>query len=121
MKIVDRKTFLQMPEGTVFCKIGKNDCFISEPCVKHEPLCGNDFFNTGISDFMFGNGSDDFTEAIFAMQQDPTKEYEMELWGGRDGYFEGSEIRFLIFSKSEVQQMIELLQEALKNGYGDIG
>lgn len=108
-----------MPEGTVFCKIRDNECFISEPQVKDGPLSNVDFCKTGISDFMIGDDSKDFWRAIMCMQKDPTMECEMELWGGRDGLYEGDDVKFIIFSKNEVQQMIDLLQEALENGYKD--
>ena len=71
MKIVDRKTFLTMPEGTIYCKIqfrhptpeehaysknGWDSTFdIENPSIKGEST-ENDFYTCGIGDFQAKEG-----------------------------------------------------------------
>ena len=58
MKIVNKKTFLQLPEGTFFCS-GIRFSFDSL-CVKKETI-GNDFFYINLCAFDF-SGSDQLTD-----------------------------------------------------------
>ena len=129
MKIVYRKTFLQMPKGTVFCKFpikqeseGHNYCFeIGAPSILDEPL-KNDFLLTHLGSDLFpksANGSDDTFEILSEMQHNLGTEVAFEHWGGRDGLYEDDNVGFAVYSREEVQEMIDLLQEALKNGYGE--
>jgi hypothetical protein len=43
MKIVDRKTFLKMPEGTVYAKI-PTQWIVEDLCVKYESTDYNDWY-----------------------------------------------------------------------------
>lgn len=134
MKIVDRKTFLSMPEGTVFCKIQthcatKDDNCISDfgwdyvfgltsPKIKGESF-GDDFYVQGLGDMspIGGKCSDDYFDALYDMSKDQNKEIPFELCGGRDGLYETNNVQFAIFSKDEVEEIIRELQTALKKGY----
>lgn len=134
MRIVDRKTFLAMPKGTVFCKIQthratKDDNCVNDsgwdyvfgltsPIIKEESTA-NDFYVVGLGDMhpIGGKGSDDYFDALDAMSKDQNKEIPFELWGGRDGLYETDYVQFAIFSKDEVEEIIRELQTALKNGY----
>ena len=130
MKIVNRQQFLQMPEGTVFCKIQFRDPLpgelayskngwdaalgIENPSIKGESF-SNDFYAVGIGDFAPKEG-DDF-EVLHDMGENLGKEVPFEMFACRDGFFDDTHVHFAIYSREEVQQMINELQEALKTAY----
>lgn len=132
MKIVDRKTFMQMLKGTVFCKFPRfnettrsydNYVFgISEPYVKMDDTDESsvDFCAMGIgSDFkpVESTGSSDYDDILTDMERNPGKEVLFEYSYGRDGMYEGDEVGFAIFSRAEVELMIKTLQESLATAY----
>lgn len=132
MKIVDRKTFMQMPKGTVFCKFPRfneatrsyaNYIFgITEPYIKTDDTDENsvDFYAIGIGsslDPVASTGSDDTEDILTDMERNLGKEVPFDYCGGRDGMYEGDEVGFAIFSRRDVELMINELQEALKTGY----
>ena len=45
------------------------------------------------------------------------KEVPFEMAGGRDGFFDDTHVHFAIYSREEVQEMINELQESLKTAY----
>lgn len=130
MKIVDRKTFLAMPEGTVYCKIqfraanadehayaenGWDSTFdIGNPYIKGVSLT-NDFYTCGIGDFMAKEGNP--MDVLQDICDNPGKEVPFELAGGRDGFFDDTHVYFAIYSCDEVQEMINYLQESLRTAY----
>ena len=128
MKVVDRKTFLQMPEGTVFCKLplfdkGNSSSSKLPLSLESVSILGykseKDFECQQIGDMtakdeqMYGSGVDPLLELVDNLG----KSIPMEHWSGRDGLYEGDEVGFAIYSRQEVEEMIHLLQEALENGY----
>ena len=131
MKIVNRQQFLQMPEGTVYCKIqfrgplpnehayasnGWDASFgIEDPSIKGENCGTNDFFTCGIGDFQAKEG--DINDVLFDICENIGKEVPFEMVGGRDGFFDDTHVYFAIYSREEVEQMISELQEALKTAY----
>lgn len=134
MKIINRTEFLKMPKGTVFCKFprfnentrsySKYTFGIDEPCIKMDDPgeMENDYYSLGIgSDFepastQGSNGRDD----VYAdMEQNLGKEVPFDYSYGRDGLFEADdEVGYAIFSRDEVEKMINVLQEALNTAYG---
>lgn len=115
MKLIDRKTLLQMPKGTVFAK--KTQIFEeTSPILVLGECLKNDFFYVNISSFSYGNGSIDTCDAFWSLEKNLGENIEMELWEGRDGMFDDEEM-YYVFSKDEVQQMVDELTEALKTGY----
>lgn len=131
MKIIDRETFKRMPKGTVFCKFPRFDegtrtyykypFSIQEPCVLSGPFDA-DFGYTpvGSLEACAADGDTSNMAILVDMERDPGKEYPFEHWTGRDGmYEENDQVGFAIYSRQEVQQMIDLLQQALKDGYSD--
>lgn len=136
MKIVDRKTFMQMPKGTVFCKFPRFNentrsyegypFSIGEPQIKmlDTGKDAKDFYSLHIgSDLLpVGYESDlDKDDTLMDMERNPGKEVPFEYDYGRDGFYEGDEVGFAIFSRSEVQEMINVLQQALEDGYKNNG
>ena len=132
MKIVDRKTFMQMPKGTVFCKFplkhegeAKRLCFgIHPPCVLMDawpsdygqgdfvPVClGEDLLPKDYKSDL------DVDDTLMDMVANLGKEVPFEHSYGRDGFYDDDNVGFAIFSRSEVEEMITLLQQALLDGY----
>lgn len=132
MKIVDRKTFMRMPKGTVFCKFPRfneatrsydNYVFgISEPYVKMNDTDEDsvDFYALGIGSNLRpaeSTGSSKTFDILTDMERNPGKEVPFEYSYGRDGMYEGDEVGFAIFSRDEVELMIQTLQESLATAY----
>lgn len=119
-----------MPKGTVFCKFplnfegdGKNYCLgIGAPSILLQSS-DEDFFPLDLGDDLWPVDADDsikHSEILLDMQSHLGKEVPFEHCSGRDGFYEDSNVGFAIYSRSEVQEMIDLLQQALKDGYEDI-
>lgn len=132
MKIVDRKTFMQMPKGTVFCKFPRfNEATrsydgylfgISEPYVKMEDTDEDsvDFCAMGIGSGLepIGSTGDNDTDDILTdMERNPGKEVAFEYSCGRDGMYEGDEVGFAVFSRDEVVLMVRTLRKSLATAY----
>ena len=132
MKIVDRKTFMQMPKGTVFCKFPRFDettrswndytFGITEPYIKKEDMdeSSADFFAMALGSDLCPAESEsdlDTDDILEDMERNPGKEVSFNYSYGRDGMFEGDKVGFAIFSRDEIQLMISELQQALNDGY----
>lgn len=132
MKIVDRKTFMRLPKGTVFCKFPRfneatrsydNYVFgITEPYVKMDDTNEDDvdFYAIGIGSNLCpaeSTGSSDDDDILTDMERSPGKEVPFEYSYGRDGMYEGDEVGFAIFSRDEVELMIQTLRESLATAY----
>lgn len=131
MKIVDRKTFLAMPEGTVYCKIqfrdptpkehaysknGWDSTFdIENPSIKGETCSSNDFYTCGIGELQAKKG--DTMEVLRDICDHPGKEVPFEMVSDRDGFYDDTHVYFAIYSRDEVQEMINELQKALTQAY----
>ena len=133
MKIVNRQQFLQMPEGTVFCKFPIGDggsasgmiFGIEKPSVLNATIyesTGNpiDFFATEIGSMTTGCCDTDHYKTLFEMRDNLGKEVSFEQFCERDGMFEDDNVGFAIFSEQEVQKIIDLLRDALEKGYNSV-
>lgn len=107
MRLVDRKTFLSMPKGTVFMKKSRVYFGLDIPCVL-EWTSENDYGYTQLNGFM---GSDDFLDDLIAIEKGA--EIEMRLAEERDGMYDREE-QYYILLKSEIQEMIDILTKAIR-------
>ena len=111
MRLVDRKTFLGMPIGTIFCKKSyKNVLGIISSIQVLTDVGRNDFNSIDLG--CWHPKDSDFSEG-WVRVQDEGETIEMELSDMRDGLYDESEM-YYIFSKDEIQQMVEVLIDALK-------
>jgi len=134
MKIVDRKTFMQMPKGTVFCKFPRFDettrsysdyvFGITEPQIKMNDPKGDadvDFYTMGIGSGLHpveSESDNDFFDILEDMEANLGKEVPFDYSFSRDGLFESNDkVGFAIFSRAEVELMIKTLQESLATAY----
>ena len=117
MKLVNRKEFLQMPKGTVFAK---KTSVTTETCPVQVLVrtFDDDFMSVDITSFSYWKDGLDTGDAFYRMEVNPSESFEMELGIERDGLFEDEE-QYYIFSRNEVQQMVDVLTQALKDGYND--
>lgn len=110
MKIVDRKTFLAMPEGTVYCPY--------EPSVFgclsiKSTSSANDFVYLDLSTAIRCTDSFDWSDKLDDSLENGTS-LEMDFEGSyaRDGAYVEDEL-YAVWEAADVQQLINLLQAAL--------
>lgn len=109
MKIVNRATFLAMPEGTVFAKY--EPCVFGELMIKGESLF-NDFCYQQIVDAIECAGSGDFADKLFDAQEQG-KSLTMDFYcQGRDGCFDDDQL-FAVWELENVRGLIHRLTETL--------
>lgn len=119
MRIVDRRTFLTLPAGTVFAKFGgpnggTDDFYTQELGIK-EGTCGADFVVQDLTGQFEGwTGSDSHFSELDRMVSDPSHEsppldYDS---AGRDALFDDKQ-RFAVWSEEDHKRLIARLQEAL--------
>lgn len=128
MKLVDRKTFLQMPSGTVFCKLPmRADDEYHDPLLEGQPLmvkCDSikddkgeyiDFFFKSVGWGLVASRYEDQHDALVYMQQHLGEDVRFSQVGERDGAFEGDEVGFAILSEKEISGIKNMLSGA--NGF----
>lgn len=116
MKIVSKKEFLKLPEGTVFFE--RKDAvgmFVGDLRIKGESIGDKDFFYTPISNpfFLEGEHSDNY----FLMYGGEEREvyFDTEV---REGLYDDS-IEYFVLDKSEVKAMIDALTDAYNKINGE--
>lgn len=105
MIIVDRKTFLGMPTGTVFLTELHGDIKVLTHTYE------NDFDYVSASGFM-STSHDDVVDSIVAMEKGDS--VDMGLFGERDGLYDEKQ-KYYVLSKPEIRDVISLLVEALSD------
>lgn len=124
MRIVDRKTFLTLPAGTVYVKYPAQsaDKHVlnlghSESLTIKGDTIGNDWVAQGL--FPAFQGAYD-TDAwvnvmvdMLACRESPPVDYD---YAGRDGLFDEGQL-FAVWSKADLTALIARLQLALEDGY----
>lgn len=110
MVIVDRKTFLKYPPGTVFAKY--------EPCafeglqIKGETSYPNDFFCYELVDAIECEGSEDSFHKL-TLAQETGCSLPMDFYRlSRDGSFNDTQM-FAVFERTDVEALIARLNYAL--------
>jgi hypothetical protein len=106
MKIVDRKTFLKMPEGTVYAKI-PTQWIVEDLCVKYESTDYNDWYYMSFN-WVDANDSGEAVDRLDEMFADPTKSYPVENSIARDGLFDEDD-HFLIYEADDIKHIVEQL------------
>lgn len=107
MKIVNRKDFLAMPEGTLFCKY--TPCFFDDISIKGESLI-NDFFYQQLVHPIAKDSGELFALLDSAEQSGETITNDLYC-EGRDGCFDDDQM-FLIFEPKDLLDLIRRLAEA---------
>lgn len=120
MKIVDRKTFLQMPKGTVFCPMRTYDGYpyvsIEEAWILDEHDSKKEYFEAKLGFMTSVEGES--CDAYFDMEKGLEREYE-PLIVDTDVSENHENTLYAVFSAKEVQSLIDQLQQALIDGYAE--
>lgn len=121
MKIVDRKTFLQMPNGTVFCPMeSDNGCpyiGIDKAWILQDHDSEYEYYEAELGDMYPVKGEN--AEAYFAMANDGEEREYRPFIVDTDVCENHDDTLYAIFSAKEVQSLIDQLQQALIDGYGE--
>jgi hypothetical protein len=111
MKIVDRKTFLSLPENTIFSKFEL--CFFGKIAIKGKSIGLNNSYYREISDAVKCNDSGEFIDVLLDATENGTH-FEMDLYcEGMDGLFNKGQL-FAVWEKEDVIQLIERLKEIVE-------
>ncbi|RWF33754.1 hypothetical protein [Mesorhizobium sp.] len=115
MKIVDRKTFLAMPAGVLFCKF--KPYIFGEVSIKTGTV-GNDFVVQDIAGWFEGaHDTFSYIDGIDAMIEKGVS-YPMDYdCDSRDGLFDEDQL-FAVWERTDMERLIARLQKALVDGYG---
>jgi hypothetical protein len=108
MKIVDRKTFLSKPPGTLFSKY--QPCHFGELMVKGETW-GNDFLMQDIANAVACDNDREFDSLLEDAERSGSS-FQMDFdCQGRDGLFEGDQL-FAIWEGRDIEGLQSLLSKA---------
>jgi hypothetical protein len=123
MKLVDRKTFMEMPSGTVFFKLPmRADVEYHDPLFEGQPLmvkCDSikddngeyiDFFFKSVGCGLIAGAYGDQHDALEYMQQHTGEDVRFFQVSERDGLFEGDEVGFAILSEHEIGITVGMLR-----------
>ena len=121
MKIVDRKTFLELPPGTVYAKYQPHmydEMAIKEDTIKLDDGTPIDWiYQSIIPSFRNSNGSDDFD--LVGPMVDGGQSAELDYHCcGRDGCFEDEQL-FAIWEREDHAALISRLTAALRGPITD--
>ena len=119
MRIVDRQTFLAMPEGTVFAKYDPS--IIREPMVKCDSIAIRgelkDFRYVGLTDQVDCSGSFE-RDGIMDLAEIEGTPFALHFnTQSRDGLFDADQL-FAVWDRDDVEGLISRLQMSLTDGYG---
>ena len=124
MRIVDRKTFLEMPTNTVFTTYEPTifgPLTIKGESIEGSPFGGyvGDYFETPIMQV-----KDDKRNGVFAYrileeaEEDSSYSFDLGLYAeGRDGSFEEDQL-YAVFEKKDIEYLISRLQDCIPRTSG---
>jgi len=110
MKVYNRKEFLTLPAGTIYCK-GK-EWYFNEFCIKAQSW-ENDWVYLGMC-WPDGKDSGECFDRLEDSLLNGTS-YPCNSSYGRDGSFDDKDL-FLVFEKDDLLQLKEKVEEALTVG-----
>lgn len=119
MKIVDRKTFLGLPEGTVFFRMEDNGFEFDRMAIKTSgPSDTNDFMYMAFDELWPAETEDreivhtgDVLDFYAKLKLDESFALDWEC-DSRDGLFD-DDAKFMVFEEADVRSLIERLQRCL--------
>lgn len=111
MHLVDRKTFLTLPAGTVYAKYINHEC--GSTAIKQATVADNDWTYTPLDTLSFIDAEDDGDLFNLLLELEPGASIDTEMENSyRDGLFD-KEDKFLIYSQDDVKKVIDLLTQTL--------
>jgi hypothetical protein len=113
MRIVDLKTFMSMPDGTIFAKA--KEYLHQALSIKVQSLNG-DFLYQSLSMYQYDSKNEDNMCVLYEVENEG-RVVEMNYERcARDGLFEEDEL-FAVLDKEDVVKLIARLNRALEDGY----
>lgn len=110
MRIVDKKEFLTLPEGTVYS--GYQPCVFDGLFIKGETW-DNDFLENNLIAELDCSGSDERFD-ILSKVENTGESFKLDFdCYGREGLFD-DEMKYAVYEKEDVEGLIKTLQESLK-------
>ena len=116
MKIVDRATFLAMPEGTLFSKF---DPHVFGPLAIKGESTAHDFWVQYLDGPLKANGTEEWVDAIDRALAGADVEIDLDV-EARDGLYDKDQL-FAVWSPDEVRSLIARLQKAVADSTGGQG
>jgi hypothetical protein len=112
MRIINRKEFLELPSGTLFCKY--NECCFGDMSIKYDTWKeSNDFLYVDINDFIYGDSSDSTFDKLEQMKNTGENvSIDLDVQS-RDGLYEDGQL-FAVYDNNDVLHIIEKLKACLK-------
>jgi len=112
MRIVDRKTFLSLPDETLFSKY--EPCVFGDLKIKGETVGTNDFLTQQICDAIRCDDSGEFADILFSAQETGYS-FAMDFdYMGRDGLFDDDQL-FAIWETVDIIALIDRLKILVPN------
>lgn len=112
MKIVNLKTFLALPEGTIYCKY--NQSSFGDLCIKYDSSSfGDDFVYAAVMDIDSESGEDLWDKLDLAEKEGIAFPLDFEQTG-RDGLFDPDQL-FAVWEKTDVVNFIGKLNVCLES------
>lgn len=109
MKIIDLKTFLSLPNNTVFMKF--NPMMFESLCVKQDSLMHNDFQYENITNEIDCSGSDEYMDILYNAISCNTVSIPMDFnCICRDGFFKEDQL-FAVYEQKDIDNLIEKLKD----------
>lgn len=113
MRIVNRKTFLQLPAGTVFSKY--SPCIFGDLSIKGDTV-SNDFLVQDIVGSIDSETDSGYYDKINASEKDGVSlKMDFDVMG-RDGLFDDDQL-FAIWERDDVIGLRDRLKDALDSAY----
>ena len=112
MKIVDRKTFLKLPPGTLYAKYSSLGCW-GDLAIKMDSTQYDDWYQYSLLNGWGGiDNSDEFMDKVRRAERGETELKNDLECESRDGFFEEDQL-FVVYDKADIEQLISKLQELL--------
>ena len=103
-KIVDKKTFLSLPENTLYREC--EPCILGDLSIKLDTMGDNDFY---VQELDALNVDDD--DGMIAMFEAGDVTFDLE-YAGRNGAYENDQ-QYLVYEDDDVKQLIARLLECI--------
>lgn len=109
MRIVNKRTFLELPEGTLFYKLDENLSKKTDLLIKEESW-DDDFRYYVLTDI-----EDDIDVLYDIKKNDVSTVLDISMY--RDGLFNNTEL-YVVYEKHDIIKIIAFLTEVFNTGYG---
>jgi hypothetical protein len=105
MKIVDKKTFVKLPENTIFSKY--EPCIFGDICIKGETINDRDFYYVKLNNIEYSDSSEFINNCSLA---EKGKDINIDLdTYTRDGMFDDKQL-FAIYGDNDLIKIINKLK-----------